>query len=195
MSAKIGLWEHFTRLFDFKGREDRPSFWPYAALVFVIVMVAGMAIFIPMMGRSMSAMQDYAARHPDQATITSGPGQYSISVEGHHPEFFDTGSMAIYLSVTFGLAILLYAAAVVRRLHDRGKSGAWGLMPLPFIIYSSIMMPQMFGSFGSGRGPNMVLFFSIFFSNVLYIIALITLVVFLAGSSDPKPNSYDAPSG
>ena len=145
MSATVGLWEHFQRLFDFKGREDRASFWPYAALVFGIVIVAGMAIFIPMMTRSMRAMQEYAAKHPDQATIASGPGQYSISVEGHHPEFFDTGSMVTYLAVSFGLAILLYAAAVVRRLHDRGKSGAWGLMPLPFILYSSIMMPQMFG--------------------------------------------------
>lgn len=194
MSANVGLLEHLTRLFDFKGRENRPSFWPYAALAFVIIMVIGMAIFVPMMGRSMRAMQEYAAQHPDQATIASGQGQYSISVEGHHPEFFETGWMATYLAVTFGLAILLYAAAVVRRLHDRGKSGAWGLMPLPFILYSSIMMPQMFGSFGNGREPNMALFFSIFFSNMLYIIALITLIVFLAGSSDPQPNRHDAPS-
>lgn len=194
MSATVGLSEHFRRLLDFKGREDRASFWSYAAVVFGIVMVAGMAIFIPMMGRSMRAMQEYAAQHPDQATIASGPGQYSISIEGNHPEFFDTGSMATYLAVTFGLAILLYAAAVVRRLHDRGKSGAWGLMPLPFILYSSIMMPQMFGSFGNGREPNTALFFSIFFSNMLYIIALITLIVFLAGRSNPQPNPYDAPS-
>lgn len=189
--AKVGLWDHFGRLLDFSGREDRASFWPYAGVVFGIIMVAGMAIFIPMMSRSMRAMQEYAAEHPEQATVTSGPGHYSISVEGHHPEFFDAGSMATYLGVTFGLAILLYSAAVVRRLHDRGKSGAWGLMPLPFILYSSIMMPRMFGSFSGEAQSEMGLFFSVFLSNMLYIATLIFLIVILAGSSDPEANRYD----
>jgi uncharacterized membrane protein YhaH (DUF805 family) len=191
MSATVGLWEHFKRLADFEGREDRASFWPYAAVAFGIIMVIGMAIFIPMMMRSMRAMQEYAAQHPDQATVMSGPGQYSISVHGHHPELMPPmASMAIYLGVSFGLAIILYAAAVARRLHDRGKSGAWGLMPLPFIIYSSIMMPRMFASVGQ---PDMTAFFSIFFSNMLYIIALVTLIVLLAGHGDPESNRYDMP--
>lgn len=188
MSATVGLWDHFRRLFDFKGREDRTSFWPYAALAFVIIMVAGMVIFIPMMSRTMSAMQEYAAQNPDQATVVSGAGHYSITVEGHHPEFFAGNEMALFLGVTFGLAILLYAAAVVRRLHDRGKSGFWGLMPLPFIIYSSIMMPRMFASV---TDPNMGLFFSIFFSNMLYIVTLIWLIVILAGPSEPLPSQKD----
>src|ERR1044072_8173734 len=93
----VGLWEHFRRLFDFRGREDRASFWPYAAVAFIMIMVIGMVVFVPMMARSMAAMQQYAAQHPDQATITSGPGQYSISVKGNHSEFFDAGSTALYL--------------------------------------------------------------------------------------------------
>lgn len=194
MSATVGLWDHFKRLLDFRGREDRASFWPYAAVAFGIIMAVGMAIFIPMMFKSVRAMQEDAAQHPDEATVVSGPGHYSISVEGHHPEFFDTGGMATYLAVSFGLAILLYAAAVARRLHDRGKSGAWGLMPIPFILYSSIMMPRMFGTVGSGKEPNMTLFTSVLFSNMLYIAALIGLIVLLAGGSDPQQNRYDASS-
>ena len=157
----------------------------------VVIMVVGMIIFVPMMAKSMAAMQEYAAQHPEQATITSGPGQYSISVEGHHPEFWSAGSMALYLAVTFGLAIVLYAAAVVRRLRDRGKSGFWGLMPLPFIIYSSIMMPTVVAA---GGGPDMTLFFSIFFSNMLYIVTLIVLIVFLAGPSKLQTSRHDAGS-
>ena len=190
MSATVSLTEHFKRLFDFGGREDRASFWPYAAVAFIITMVAGMIIFVPMMSRSMHAMQQFAAQHPDQATITSGPGQYSISVQGNHPEFMPAGSMALFLAVTFGLAILLYAAAVVRRLHDRGKSGFWGLMPLPFIIYSSVQMPRVFASVGTGTQPDMTLFFSIFLSNLFYIITLISLILLLAGPSGPAPNRY-----
>jgi uncharacterized membrane protein YhaH (DUF805 family) len=187
MAARVGLLEHFKRLFDFGGREDRASFWPYAALVFVIVMIIGMVIFVPMMAHSMEAMQQYAATHPEQATITSGPGQYSISVQGNHPEFFDVDSMALYLVVSFGLSIVLYAAAVTRRLHDRGKSGSWGLMPLPFIIYSTIMMPRAFAS----PDENMALFFSIFVSNMVYIVTLIVLIVLLASASDPARNRFD----
>lgn len=186
---KIGIWEHFKRLADFKGREDRASFWPYAALVFVIVMVAGMFIFIPMMVHQLTEMQRYAAQHPDQATITTGPGQYSISVRGNHPEFFEARPMAIYLAVTFGPSILLYAAAVARRLHDRGRSGLWGLMPLPFILYSTIMMPKVFAS---AINPGMGQFFSIFISNMLYMVTLIWLIVWLASPSEPGPNRYDA---
>jgi uncharacterized membrane protein YhaH (DUF805 family) len=189
MSAKIGLWEHFRKLADFKGREDRASFWPYAALVFAIVMVAGMLIFVPIMATAMSEMQQYAAQHPDQAAVVSGPGHYSISVKGNHPEFFPASSMAAFLGVTFGLSIILYAAAATRRLHDTGKSGFWALMPLPFIIYSSAMMPRMFAFRGE---PNMSLFFSIFFSNMLYIITLIVLIVLLAGSSQSGRNRFDA---
>jgi uncharacterized membrane protein YhaH (DUF805 family) len=190
MSATVSLGEHFKKLFDFTGREDRANFWSYAAVAFIITMVVGMIIFVPMMSRTMHAMQQFAAQHPDQAIVTSGPGQYSISVQGNHPEFMPAGSVALFLAVTFGLAILLYAAAVVRRLHDRGKAGFWGLMPLPFILYSSVQMPRMFASVGAGSQPDMTLFFSIFLSNLLYIVTLIWLIVLLAGPSEPARNRH-----
>lgn len=185
MPASVSIWDHFTRLFDFTGREDRASFWPYAALAFIIITAVGMIIFVPMMSHMMQEMRQFAAQHPDQATVTSEPGQYSISVQGNHPEFMPAGTIAIFLAVSFGLAILLYAAAVVRRLHDRGKSGFWGLMPLPFIFYSSVIMPRMFASVGTETQPDMTLFFSIFFSNFFYIATLIWLIVLLAGPSQP----------
>ena len=188
MSATVSLWEHFKKLFEFTGREDRASFWPYAALAFIITMVAGAIIFVPMMNHAIGAMQQFATQHPDQATVTSGPGEYSVSVRGNPGEFMPAGSVALYLAVNFGLAILLYAAAVVRRLHDRGKSGFWGLMPLPFIIYSSIQMPRMFAFVGVETQPDMALFFSIFFSNLLYIVTLIWLIVLLAGPSEEGAN-------
>jgi uncharacterized membrane protein YhaH (DUF805 family) len=190
MSASVSLLDHFKKLFDFNGREDRGSFWPYAAVAFIITMIVGMIIFVPMMSRSLHSMQQFAAQHPDQATVTSDPGQYSISIQGNHPEFMPSQSMSLFLAVTFGLAILLYAAAVVRRLHDRGKSGVWGLMPLPFIIYSSVQMPRMFASGGTAAQPDMTVFFSIFLSNLFYIITLIWLIVLLAGPSEPAPDRY-----
>jgi len=192
MSASVSLGGHFKRLFDFRGREDRASFWPYAALSMIITMIAGAVSFVPMMIRTMNAMQDFAAQHPDQATVTSGPGHYSISINGSYPELFPTGSFALFGAITLGLALLLYAAAIVRRLHDTGKSGLWGLMPLPFILFSAIQMLGLFGSFGSAALPDMTLFFTIFLSNLLYLCAMIWLIVLLATASDPAPNRYDA---
>ena len=192
MSASVTLTGHFKRLFDFRGREDRASFWPYAALVLIITMIAGALVFVPMMIRTMNAMQDFAAQHPDQATVTSGPGHYSISINGSYPELFPTGSFTLFGAITLGLALLLIAAAVVRRLHDSGKSGLWGRIPLPFLLFSAIQMLSLFGSFGAATPPDMTLFFSIFLSNLLYLSALIWLIVLLATASDPAPNRYDA---
>ena len=63
-------------------------------------------------------------------------------------------------------------------------------MPLPFIVFSSVQMPRMFASvFASGQ-PDMTLFFAILLNNLLYIIALIWLIVLLAGQSEPAPNRY-----
>jgi uncharacterized membrane protein YhaH (DUF805 family) len=146
-----------------------------------------MMIFVPMMSRAFHGMRQFAAQHLDQATISSGPGHYSISVQGNHPEIMPAGSIALFLAVSFGLAILLFAAAVVRRLRDRGKSGYWGLMPLPFIVYSSVQMPIMFASAGTGAPPDTAVFFSIFLSNLLYMITLVWLIVLLAGPSAPGP--------
>lgn len=37
MPATVTIGGHFKRLFDFAGRENRASFWPYAALAFVLL--------------------------------------------------------------------------------------------------------------------------------------------------------------
>lgn len=113
----------------------------YAALAFVILSVAQTVMVIPFMARSMRAAQDF--QHPDEPKVIVADNGYSIDLN----EFSNPAATAVsgdmpspsfigtIVAVTIGLAILLYAAAVVRRLHDRGKSGAWGLLPLPFLLY------------------------------------------------------------
>ena len=183
----VSFKEHFRMLLDFSGREDRLSFWPYAAAVFGIVMVLSMLAVVPSMFATMRSMQEYAEKHPENVTVTQGPGQYSIQVhEGDlTPDF---GPMFWMIALAFFVAVILYAAAVVRRLHDTGRSGWWGVMPLPFVVFSLVAMPQVFASAGAGDGGSLGLFFAVFFSNMLYIIALIILVVLLAGESKEGPN-------
>ena len=64
-------------------------------------------------------------------------------------------------------------------------------MPLPFLAYSLSQMTRMLGSAGLEKTADMAVFLSVFFSNLLYLIALVTLIVLLAGNSDPQPNRYD----
>ena len=191
MTTTVALGEHFKRLLDFSGREDRASFWPYAAVAFVLVMIAGALIFVPIAVTMLQAMQQFAAQHPESVTVTQGPGDYTVSMHGEHPAFVPIGWIILYFVVTFGSAVLLYAAAVARRLHDTGRSGLWGILPLPFILYSSVQMPRLFAAIGAGAEPDMTLFLSVFLSNLLYIITLLVLILLLAGKSTQRPNRFD----
>jgi uncharacterized membrane protein YhaH (DUF805 family) len=194
MSARIGLWEHFRKLATFSGREDRASFWPYAALVLGIVMVAGALMSLPMMVWLLKSMPRSGAPDPGDLNVFSEGGDFSIPAAGPPagPEL-PLGLLAAYLAVTLGLAVLLYAAAVFRRLHDRGMSGAWGLMPLPFLAYTSVQAVRLIDSLSRGVEPGSTLLLTIAASNILYWAALLALVVLLAGASDPGANQYDRP--
>jgi uncharacterized membrane protein YhaH (DUF805 family) len=91
----------------------------------------------------------------------------------------------------FGLltiaAIGCLAAAVARRLHDRGLSGAWGTLPLPFLAFSFFAMDRVFASLGEEPSG---LFEAAFVSNLLYNISLIVLIVLLIGPSDEGANRF-----
>ena len=84
--------------------------------------------------------------------------------------------------------ILLLAAAVVRRLHDRGLSGAWGLLPLPFLGFAFFAMHR--ASLAVPTGEPDSLFGTAFASGVLYNISLIVLIVLLAGRGDETENRF-----
>lgn len=174
---------NLKNLVRFKGRDDRATFWPYAASVAGLAMVAMTAGMMPLMDE----MGEFAERHPDRARVEAGPGHYSIRVEGNPPELAGAfGDMMIIVGILFAGCIALLAAAVARRLHDTGKSGAWGLLPIPFIMFSCIMMARLFGQGDFAFG----LFFAVFISNLFYLVSLAYLIVLLARRSDAAGNEY-----
>ena len=182
--------DHLKRLGTFGGRESRGDFWPYAGGVIGLSFIGMWAAMIRPMAETMRRMQEFAAAHPDKARVVSGPGHYEISVEGHHPELFaGFGEMMIGMVIVVAVAVVLLAAAVARRLHDRGRSGFWGLMPLPFFAFGSVMMPRVM----MGPAPDMGLFFLMFFNNMIYVGSLVLLVVMLAGAGSPAPNKFGSP--
>lgn len=181
---------HIFNLTSFSGRETRGIFWPYVGMVMILMMAGGMFVMIPFMANTFRKMQHFAIEHPDQVTVQQGPGSYSMQIEGHHPELMpDFGPMIWSMAAVGAVAILFVAAAVARRLHDSGRSGAWGLLPLPFIAFSYVMMPKMMG----GGEPDMGLFFTIFASNLFYLIALCVLVALLVLPSHAHDNKYGPP--
>lgn len=184
MRAILG---NLARLTRFGGRQTRATFWPYSGLVVglsVAIMFAGM---FSEMFASVGRMEEFARANPDQATVTRGPGSYSITVEGHHPELMpDMSVISVALGLAFAVAIVLLAAAVTRRLHDTGKPGFWGLLPVPFIITSTVVMQRLF----SAAEPDMGMFGLMFLSNALYMLALLALVVLLAQPTQAGANRF-----
>ena len=181
-----------TNLTRFSGRDARATFWPFVGVWIAATMVGGTAAFIPIMLSVFTKMQRFAEQHPDQATITQGPGNYSITIEGNHPELLpDFGLFAAVVGVIALLMVMTLAAAVVRRLHDTGKSGIWGLLPLPFLAIAMIVFPQVFSDFGRvGSQPSLGLFVIMFANNVIYLAMLAVLVTMLAKRGDFGENRY-----
>jgi uncharacterized membrane protein YhaH (DUF805 family) len=183
-----------TRLIDFNGRETRAQFWPWAGCVFVVAFLGYGAVVGSMMAGTIGGMQAFAEANPDHATVVSTPGSYSVSIEGAHPELLpDVGLILTMVGALVAVLVVLLAAAVARRLHDRGRSAFWGLAPLPFIGFALFGMSVLFGQFESGGEPDIGLFFAIFFNNLIYLAVLATLVIQLAGAGKAEANRFGPP--
>ena len=188
MLALIGY--HLARLARFSGRERIGRFWPWVAALMVLLALASAAVLVPMMLETMARMQRFAAEHPELTTVEQGPGHYSIEIQGYHPELFpDLTNAVIGMAGLVAIFVLLVAAAVVRRLHDRGRRGIWALPPLLFLAMGMALFPSLMRSF-AGPAPDLGLFGLLFANNVAYLATLALLIVQLAGRGSDGPNRY-----
>lgn len=185
------------RLTRWSDREPRRLFWPWVACVMVANMIAAMAVGIPMFVGIARNMAAFAEAHPERATVTSGPGHYSVQIDGPVPPDLMLQPMRWFVPLVAIVAIvsvLFLAAAVVRRLHDSGRRGYWGLLPLPFLATGMIVFGQLFGRIDTGNEPpNMMPFALMFGNNILYLASLGVLIVQLCRPSDPGPNRFGPP--
>jgi uncharacterized membrane protein YhaH (DUF805 family) len=179
----------------FSGRDSGEQFWPYAIFVLLLAFAGAFASILPQMIGVMDRMQRFAAAHPDQAHVQSNASGYSIAIEGYHPELMpDFGTMMAGMQIMVVVIVILLAAAVARRLHDRGRTGVWGLLPLPFLAYGMVAMPKLLASFAKGGNPDLGQFFLLFGNNMAYIAVLLLLAWQLLGKSDPDANRFGPPS-
>lgn len=193
--------DHLRGLLRFAGREPRQPFWLWVLAVMVATTIGTAVTFVPLFLDTFGKIEQFAREHPDQVTRTVGPNGYSIEVHGYHPElmpdftWFIGGMLAISILVVF-----LLAAAVARRLHDSGRSGWWGIMPLPFLLCSFGGMYRMFSWIPTGPTPAvapnfLALFAVIFICNMVYLGTLIALIVLCSMASWPGDNRYGAGFG
>jgi len=183
----------FRNLARFAGRDARSTFWPFAGVVVGGGMAAMTMGMVPMLVGTVGRLQRFAAAHPDQADVRRHPGGgYEIAVQGYHPELMP--NLTLFTALVGGVAlvvVVLLAAAVVRRLHDGGLSGAWGLMPVPFLAAGFVLMPMVMA--GAGE-PSPALFAALFLNNLVYLAMLATLVVLLCRRTAPGANRFGAPA-
>lgn len=190
------VWDGFRRLADFRGRDRRGRFWPYALVVAVLLYVGMAAAMIPTMSGFFEEATRYAAENPEQVAVTAGPGQYSIRINDPEAELMpDMSGLFWAVRLVFAAAGILLAAAVTRRLHDTGRPGWWGLPPLVFGAIASIFFPwvmeRLMQSDEAALGP----FFLLFANNVLYIVSLIGLIVLLCLKGTVGSNRYGPEPG
>jgi uncharacterized membrane protein YhaH (DUF805 family) len=184
---------HLTGLFRFSGREGRQPFWIWAAIVFAGMMVVWTAYFAVTIGR----IEQFAGRHPDQVTRTIGPGSYSVQIQNGNPEAGALFSQSAGVMAIIAVAgIILLAAAAVRRLHDSGRSGWWGL-PTPALLLLGLgvmshLMAVMQVAAPDGEPPEgfFAWFGAMMLLNLTYLASLVLLIVLCCLPSQPHENRY-----
>jgi uncharacterized membrane protein YhaH (DUF805 family) len=188
----------FGGVLRFSGRDTRGQFWPYAGVVFALVFLGfGMVMSVVMNGM-LAEMQQFAAEHPEAATIQSSPGSYSISIDASHPEapMPDLRPFLAAMAAMALTAVSLLAAAVSRRLHDSGRRAFWGLMPVPFLLFGITAFPLVTTQMMASEEPDLSLFFLLFLNNIAYLVALVSLIALLARQGTQGPNRFGpAPIG
>ncbi|MNS69255.1 hypothetical protein D3C72_1025610 [compost metagenome] len=185
------VWDGFRRLADFRGRDRRGRFWPYALVVAVLLYVGMAAAMIPMMSGFFEEAARYAAENPEQVTVTAGVGQYSVQINDPEAELMpDLSGLFWAVRLVFVAAGGLLAAAVTRRLHDTGRPGWWGLPPLVFAAIAATLFPWVMERFMQSDEAAIGPFFLLFANNMLYIVSLIGLIVLLCLKGTPGPNRY-----
>ncbi len=196
-----GIKRALTKLWDFKGRDRRAQFWPYAGVVAATTAVLSVVAAVPIILTQIQQSLVFAEANPDKATIHRTPT--SVMVEIH-----DTTGMppmdpvaglwpVILLGVIAGLFL---AAAITRRLHDRGLSGRWALIPAGLYAVWLTVFFRFFGSVWSDNAAIVearfvILFMALLLTSMLVQLSIITLVIVLALKGRDGPNRYGPEPG
>jgi uncharacterized membrane protein YhaH (DUF805 family) len=180
---------NLLHLADFRGREDRPTFWWYVLFLVILDFILGLAL-----SGSMAAGGISSAYHAAQA----GASQEEIQAQMMQQVGAHLGTM-MWLSVAIRLLItVLSVAAFVRRLHDSNNSGWWAALAVAVQVAALVMALSMTGELagivGSVAGGNLApaqqAQGDMSRLGLLGWVAPLIVLVFGVMKSSPGPNRY-----
>jgi uncharacterized membrane protein YhaH (DUF805 family) len=181
---------NLRNLMRFEGRDTRAQFWPYAIFLFVLQSIASLFLTIPIIVNVMIKAFQFGVQHASTKGGQLSAADQKAFAQINNGIYSDMGSMMTVTTPIFtALFVILLAAAVVRRLHDRGMSGYWGLMPLPFTMFSILTMPTLFAAFETHTVSG-GWFAGLLINNLIYLAALISLIVLLARQGVAGANRF-----
>lgn len=186
LSASIG--HNLRRLLDFSGRDGRAHFWPYVLVLFGVAVVATFVLMVPVLFEMMVKFQRVLTDHPDELARHYEQGRPGLP-PGLMPDFSRVMLPMALVNLVF---MLLIAAAVARRLHDRDRTGLWGLLPLPPMAIGHVAGEQAYAVMSGVAEPSPISALLMLNSLLFWGVAIV-LVVFLAGPGDAGPNRYGPP--
>ena len=186
----------FKSLTDFKGRDHRGQFWPYAVAIFAAAVVAAIAACAPSELKAFNQTLAFAEANPDKATIYRSSTKVNVVI--HDPTGMppmDFNGLIVPMSLVLLVVALLMAAAVTRRLHDRGLSGPWALIPAGLygvgLTLWGRMMSSMFTEVSAvDNGAFMISFMLNFLVMMLAQMSMVVLLIVLAIKGKTGPNRY-----
>ena len=180
---------NLARLLSFSGRQTRGQFWPYAIFLFILSAFAGVLLWVPIMVDMFVRIQRYAIEHPEGPPIEPGPYDPNAPLS-FPPELMpDFSAMILPMALVNLIFVLLLAAAIVRRLHYRDRSGFWALLPVPFMIFGQLKAPQMTAMFTKGP-PSGQMMSLMMLNSLIYWVVLIALIILLVQEGTNGPNRF-----
>jgi len=185
-------------ILNFNGRMALHDFWPYAITVVLVLYGLGSAFgiwlqleFSNRLGMGGWFDEAYGSELAEQRA------EQALALMKDIFRFFMP-----YAGISLALHIIPLSAAIVRRLHDTGRTGWWALIPLPFSAYGIYLMGDAFSRFPelmATRPADPVIFafvLEIFVAigvSLLWIAAVIVLIILLCGRSSPKGDRFGPP--
>ena len=172
----------------FSGRDSQRQFWPWAIIVFLVSQAAATIIVAIPLGMAFSRIMQIVVKEAAKPTLD--PEASDILAQRIVAEMTsEMGAVWQFVALVDMVAIALLAAAVVRRLHDRGRTGLWGLLPVPFLAVSVAATPYtlQFGMAQREMTPTDAL---LVLAGPMSWVTVIVLIVLLVGESDPGANRF-----
>lgn len=181
---------NLLHLFDFRGRDARPTFWYYMLFLAIVQIVATLVVIIPPLIHLLHNL--FAAA---RAGVTDPQAINDLKLNQINRMMHSLIPFSIGLRLAM---IVLFVAAFVRRLRDCAKSGWWALLPVaaqlasiwPNYSRQRQMQAVMIAAIQHHRAYR----FEFVYSGLVWLIGYILVIVFgVMKSSEGRDRHGEAP--